>query len=61
MLVLPDGDYDGRFGKNAEKLKAWLNMGGTLVAIKGANKFLREKDVEISKIKPWEAPKKKDK
>ncbi len=60
VLVLPDGDYDGRFGKNAEKLKAWLNTGGTLVAIKGANRFLREKDVEISKIKPWEAPKKKD-
>jgi hypothetical protein len=60
VLVLPDGDYDGRFGKNAEKLKAWLNTGGTLVVIKGANKFLREKDVEISKIKPWEAPKKKD-
>lgn len=60
VLVLPDGDYEGRFGKNAEKLKAWLNTGGTLVVIKGANKFLREKDVEISKIKPWEAPKKKD-
>jgi hypothetical protein len=60
VLVLPDGDYDNRFGKNGEKLKAWLNAGGTVVAVKGANKFLREKDVEISKIKPWEAPKKKD-
>ena len=28
--------------------------------MKGANKFLRDKDVEISKIKPWEPPKKKD-
>jgi hypothetical protein len=60
VLVLPDGDYDNRFGKNGERLKAWLNAGGTVVAVKGANKFLREKDVEISKIKPWEAPKKKD-
>ncbi|MEK6374623.1 MAG: M14 metallopeptidase family protein [Acidobacteriota bacterium] len=60
VLVLPDGDFAGRFGKNAEKLKAWLNAGGTLVVIKGANEFLREKDVEISKIKPWEPPKKKD-
>src|SRR5262245_57607664 len=60
VIVLPDGDYANRFGKNAEKLKAWLNTGGTLIAIKGANKFLREKDVEISKIKPWEPPKKKD-
>jgi Zinc carboxypeptidase len=60
VIVLPDGSYDDRFGKNAEKLKAWLRNGGTLVAIKGANAFLREKDVEISKIKPWEPPKKKD-
>jgi len=60
VLVLPDGSYDDRFGKNAEKLKSWLRAGGTLVVIKGANAFLREKDVEISKIKPWEPPKKKD-
>jgi len=60
VIVLPDGDYGDRFGKNAEKLKSWLNGGGTLVVIKGASGFLREKDVEISKLKPWEAPKKKD-
>jgi hypothetical protein len=60
VIVLPDGDYADRFGKNAEKLKSWLNSGGTLVVIKGASSFLREKDVEISKLKPWEAPKKKD-
>jgi hypothetical protein len=60
VIVLPDGDYGDRFGKNAEKLKSWLNAGGTLVVIKGASSFLREKDVDISKLKPWEAPKKKD-
>lgn len=60
VIVLPDGEYGDRFGKNAEKLKSWLNGGGTLVVIKGASGFLREKDVEISKLKPWEAPKKKD-
>jgi hypothetical protein len=60
VIVLPDGDYGDRFGKNAEKLKSWLNGGGTLVVIKGASSFLREKDVDISKLKPWEAPKKKD-
>jgi hypothetical protein len=59
VIVLPDGDYGDRFGKNAEKLKAWLTSGGTLVVIKSASSFLREKDVEISKLKPWEAPKKK--
>ncbi|HEX3579880.1 MAG TPA: hypothetical protein VHY33_15060, partial [Thermoanaerobaculia bacterium] len=60
VIVLPDGDYGDRFGKNAEKLKSWLNGGGTLVVVKGASSFLREKDVDISKLKPWEAPKKKD-
>jgi hypothetical protein len=60
VIVLPDGDYADRFGKNAEKLKSWLNGGGTLVVIKNASGFLREKDVDISKLKPWEAPKKKD-
>jgi hypothetical protein len=60
VIVLPDGDYADRFGKNAEKLKSWLNSGGTLVVVKGASTFLREKDVDVSKLKPWEAPKKKD-
>jgi hypothetical protein len=60
VIVLPDGDYGDRFGKNAEKLKSWLNGGGTLVVVKGAGTFLRDKDVDISKLKPWEAPKKKD-
>ncbi|MEA2164555.1 MAG: hypothetical protein QOK37_2682 [Thermoanaerobaculia bacterium] len=60
VIVLPDGEYADRFGKNAEKLKSWLNGGGTLVVIKGASSFLREKEAEISKLKPWEAPKKKD-
>ncbi len=60
VIVLPDGDYADRFGKNAEKLKTWLNGGGTLITVKGASTFLRDKDVDISKLKPWEAPKKKD-
>jgi hypothetical protein len=60
VIVLPDGDYADRFGKNAEKLKTWLNSGGTLITVKGASTFLRDKDIDISKLKPWEAPKKKD-
>jgi hypothetical protein len=61
VLVLPDGNYATRLGKRGvEKIKTWVNDGGTIVAIGGANAFLREKDVEISKLKPWEAPKKKD-
>jgi hypothetical protein len=61
VLIFPDGSYADRLGKRGiDKLKTWVNDGGTIVAIKGANAFLREKDVEISKLKPWEAPKKKD-
>ena len=61
VLVLPDGNYGDRLGKRgAEKLAAWIRGGGTLVAIKNASAFLREKDTNISALKPWEAPKKKD-
>ncbi|HYM62839.1 MAG TPA: M14 family zinc carboxypeptidase [Thermoanaerobaculia bacterium] len=63
VLVFPDGEgYAEKLGKRGvEKLQAWLRGGGTLVAVKGASAFLREKDVDISKIKPWAPPKKKDK
>lgn len=61
VLVFPDGSYADRVGKRGiDKLKQWVSEGGTLVAIKGASAFLRDKDVEISKLKPWEPPKKKD-
>jgi len=60
VLIFPDGEgYADRLGKRGlEKLQAWIRGGGTLVAIKGANAFLRDKDVDISKVKPWEPPKK---
>ncbi|HYR29732.1 MAG TPA: M14 family metallopeptidase, partial [Thermoanaerobaculia bacterium] len=61
VLVFPDGNYADRLGKSGvDKIKAWVNEGGTIVAVKGANSFLRAKDVEVSKLKPWEPPKKKD-
>ena len=61
VLVLPDGDY-GRLDKNTiARLQAWVKGGGTLVAVKGASKFTTDKDVELSKLKAWEPPKKKDK
>jgi hypothetical protein len=63
VLVLPDGTgYEDRLGKRGiEKLQTWLRDGGTIVAVGGgASAFLRDKDVEISKVKPWEPPKKKD-
>ena len=61
VIVMPNGSgYATALGKSGiEKLKAWLTDGGTLIAIDTANKFLRDKDVEISKLKPWEAPKAK--
>jgi hypothetical protein len=62
VLVLPDGDsYSDRLGKRGvERLQNWVRSGGTIVAVKGASAFLREKDVDLSKVKPWAAPKKKD-
>lgn len=62
VLVLPDGSaYADRLGKRGiENLQNWIRNGGTVVAIRGASAFLRSKDVDISKLKPWEAPKPKD-
>jgi hypothetical protein len=61
VLVFPDGSYADRLGKRGiDKIKEWVTEGGTIVAVKGANAFLREKDVEISKLKRWEPAKKKD-
>lgn len=61
VLIFPDGSYGDRLGKRGvDRIKAWVNDGGSIIAVKGANAFLREKDVEISKLKPWEPAKKKD-
>ncbi|HET8797915.1 MAG TPA: M14 family metallopeptidase, partial [Thermoanaerobaculia bacterium] len=61
VLVFPDGNFAERLGKRAiDKIRQFVNDGGTVVAVKGASAFLREKDVEISKLKLWEPPKKKD-
>ncbi|HEX3109198.1 MAG TPA: M14 metallopeptidase family protein [Thermoanaerobaculia bacterium] len=61
VLILPNGGaYATALGKaGIEKLKSWVSDGGTVIAIDTANKFLRDKDVEISKLKPWEASKAK--
>jgi hypothetical protein len=61
VLVFPDGNYADRLGKSGvQKIKSWISDGGTVVAVKGGNAFLRDKEVEVSKLKLWEAPKKKD-
>lgn len=61
VLVFPDGNYADRLGKaGIERVKQWVNDGGTLVAVKGASAFLRDKEVGLSKLKAWEPPKKKD-
>jgi hypothetical protein len=61
VLLFPDGSYADRLGRSGvDRVKAWVSGGGTIVAVGGANAFLREKDVEVSKLKPWEAPKKKE-
>jgi hypothetical protein len=61
VLIFPDGDsYADRLGKKGvEKLRSWVRGGGTIVAVKSASAFLREKEVELSKLKLWEAPKPK--
>ncbi|HEX7153231.1 MAG TPA: M14 metallopeptidase family protein [Thermoanaerobaculia bacterium] len=61
VLLFPDGSYADRLGKSGvERIKDWVSGGGTVVAVGNANAFLREKDVEISKLKPWEPAKRKE-
>lgn len=62
VLVFPDGEvYADRLGKRGiERVQAWVRGGGTIVAIRSASAFLRSKDAELSKVKPWEEPKPKD-
>lgn len=58
VLIFPDGSYAERLGKRGvERLKQWVADGGVVVAVKGASAFLREKDVEISKLRLWTPPK----
>lgn len=62
VLVFPDGSYADRLTKRGvDRIKQWVSDGGTLIAIKGAHAFLRDKDVEISKLKVWEPPKRDEK
>ncbi|HVT03702.1 MAG TPA: M14 family metallopeptidase [Thermoanaerobaculia bacterium] len=58
VLVFPDGDgyADAISKKTSERLETWLQGGGTIIAIKGAGEFLRGKDVHLSKVKTWTAP-----
>jgi hypothetical protein len=61
VLVFPDGSFADRLTKRGiDRIKEWVSDGGTIVAIKGGSTFLRDKDVEISKLKRWEPKKKKD-
>lgn len=59
VLILPDGGgYDEVAGKGgAEKLKAWVEAGNTVIAIRRAGRWLRHKDVGISKTRLWEPEK----
>ncbi|HXI12520.1 MAG TPA: M14 family zinc carboxypeptidase [Thermoanaerobaculia bacterium] len=62
VIVMPDGGGYGDAWKKStvDKLTAWVRNGGTIVAVSGAAAFLRSKDVELSKVKEWSEPKKKD-
>ncbi len=65
VIILPNegsGDgYEDVLGKRGiEKLKSWIDQGGTLVAIKHAAAFLRTKETAISQIRLASEQKKKE-
>lgn len=55
VLVFPHGNYSDLGKPVVDKLRRWVDEGGTLVAVKGATSLLRMKDAEISSLKPWDA------
>lgn len=60
VLILPSGNYDDRIGdKLKTALDGWIKAGGELVAIGDAVTWLQDK--ELTSIKRWTPPKKKDK
>ncbi len=63
VLILPDGGgYGAALGKKpAERLKAWVENGNTLIAIRRAARALRSEDAGISKTRLWEPPKEEGK
>jgi hypothetical protein len=59
VLVFPSGNYDDHVGdKVKESLDAWVKAGGVLVAVGDAVSWLQDK--ELTTIKRWMPPKKKD-
>lgn len=58
VIVFPDGHgYAELLGKEGiERLQRWVHDGGVLVGIRGGAEFFREKDVALSKVKPWAPP-----
>lgn len=58
-LILPSGGYEEAIGKGArEALDAWVKAGGVLVAIGDSVEWLQKH--EMTSIKSWHAPEKKD-
>jgi hypothetical protein len=52
VIVLPDGSsgrYASRIGKGGmEKIRAWVEAGGTLVGFGGASQYLADKDLKLT-------------
>ena len=52
VLILPNGSYGDIYtDRNLEKLKAWVQSGGRLIALEGAAKFLANKKDFLLKTK----------
>lgn len=53
VLVMPDGDYSALSSRAVERIRNWVNDGGTVVAIKGASELLRSEDAALSELEEW--------
>lgn len=55
VIIFPDGSpsgYEDFLGENGvEKLKTWINNGGTMIGLKGGAAFTAREDIELTDVK----------
>lgn len=56
VLILPDGDFESRWGeKEADNLAAWVKRGGVLIGLGRAMRFLASPDIELLSVRREDA------
>src|SRR5690606_32467370 len=52
VIVMPDGGYGTLNDNAAEKLKGWVEAGGTLIAYGGGARWVQRQDFDVDYVAP---------